>query len=79
MIAVALLGGAASPAAPVLAAALLALLTRFAAPLTDQPLIVDGCALAIALVYLPSGVWAPLAHALRAIVPPPKRSSDGPA
>jgi ABC-type branched-subunit amino acid transport system permease subunit len=79
MVAVALLGGAASPAAPVLAAALLALLARLAAPLTDQPLIVDGCALAVALVYLPAGVWAPLAHALRAIVPPQKKSSDGAA
>ncbi len=79
MVAVALLGGAGSPAAPVLAAALLALLARLAAPLTDQPLIVDGCALAIALVYLPAGVWAPLAHAVRAIVSAPKRSRDGPA
>lgn len=79
MIAIALLGGAASPAAPVLAAALLTLLARLATPITDQPLIVDGCALAIGLVYLPAGVWAPLAHAVRAIVPAPKRSSDGPA
>jgi ABC-type branched-subunit amino acid transport system permease subunit len=79
MVVVALLGGPASPASPVLAAALLALLARLAAPLTGQPLIVDGCALAIALVYLPAGVWAPLAHALRAMVPAPKRSPDGTA
>jgi len=79
MIAVALVGGATSPLAPVLGAALLSLLARLAAPLTDQPLIVDGFVLAIALVYLPLGAWAPLAHAVRAIAPAPKRSSDGAA
>lgn len=79
MIAVALVGGAASPFAPVLGAALLSLLARLAAPLTDQPLIVDGFVLAIALVYLPSGVWAPLAHAVRAFSPASKRPLDGAA
>ena len=77
MVAVALLGGAASPLAPVLSASLLALLAKIAAPLTDQPLIVDGGVLLLALVYLPDGAWSPLASALRAIARAPRESTDG--
>lgn len=67
MVAIALVGGAASPVAPVLGALILALLAKIAAPLTDQPLIVYGCALTVALVYMPDGAWPPLAAATRAI------------
>jgi branched-chain amino acid transport system permease protein len=77
MVAVALIGGAGSPLAPVASAALLAGIARIAAPLTNQRMIVDGVALLVALVYLPDGAWAPLAAAVRAIARLPRRSTDG--
>jgi branched-chain amino acid transport system permease protein len=77
MVAVALIGGAGSPLAPILSAALLAWVARIAAPLTDQRIIVDGVVLLMALVYLPDGAWTPLAAAARAIARAPKRSVDG--
>jgi branched-chain amino acid transport system permease protein len=77
MIAVALIGGAGSTLAPVLSAVLLAWIARIAEPLTDQRMVVDGVVLLLALVYLPGGVWAPLAEAIRAITRAPKRSTDG--
>jgi branched-chain amino acid transport system permease protein len=73
MVAIALIGGAGSPLAPILSAAVLAGIARLAAPLTDQRVIVDGAVLLLALVYLPGGAWAPLASGARA----PKRSTDG--
>jgi branched-chain amino acid transport system permease protein len=77
MVAVALIGGAGSPLAPVLSALLLTWIARIAEPLTNQRMIVDGVVLLLALVYLPGGVWAPLAEAIRAIARAPKRSTDG--
>ncbi len=77
MVAVALIGGAGSPLAPVLSALLLAWIARIAAPLTSQRLIVDGVVLLMALVYLPDGIWAPLAAAVRAIARLQRRSTDG--
>jgi len=77
MVAVALVGGAGSPLAPILSASLLAWIARIAAPLTDQRVIVDGALLVLALVYIPDGAWAPLVAAVRAIVGAPKRSADG--
>jgi branched-chain amino acid transport system permease protein len=77
MVAVALIGGADSPLAPVLSAVLLAGIARLASPLTSQRTIVDGVVLLIALVYLPGGTWAPLANAVRALARLPKRSTDG--
>jgi branched-chain amino acid transport system permease protein len=77
MVAVALVGGAGSPLAPILSATLLAWIARIAAPLTDQRVIVDGAVLLLALVYLPDGAWAPLASAVRAIARASKRTADG--
>jgi ABC-type branched-subunit amino acid transport system permease subunit len=77
MVAVALIGGASNPVAPLLGATLLALIARTAAPLTDQPLIVDGAMLLLALVYVPQGAWAALAAAVRKISRAPDRSADG--
>jgi hypothetical protein len=57
----------------------LALLVKIAAPLTDQPLIVDGIALILALIYLPGGAWPPLVAALRAISRPRESLTDGAA
>jgi branched-chain amino acid transport system permease protein len=79
MAAVALIGGAGSPLATVLGASLLALLAKIAAPFTDQPLIVDGVALILALIYLPGGTWPPLVAAVRVISRPPESLTDGAA
>jgi branched-chain amino acid transport system permease protein len=77
MVAVALVGGAGSPLAPLLSAVLLAWITRLAEPLTDQRVIVDGVVLLLALVYLPGGAWAPIAAAARALTRASKGSADG--
>jgi len=79
MTAVALIGGAGSPLATVLGASVLTLLAKIATPLTDQPLLVDGVALILVLIYLPVGAWPPLVAAVRTILHSPKGLTDGSA
>jgi branched-chain amino acid transport system permease protein len=77
MVAVAMVGGVGSPVAPLLGAALLALLVRLALPLTHQPSIVDGVALLFVLVYLPDGAWPSILAATQRMARRPTGAPDG--